>query len=45
MVESLVHRVIQDYLVEIANQVMAPLDKDMAKCFMSQQLILVSIMI
>ena len=45
MVENLVHRVIQDYLVEIANQVMAPLDKDMAKCFMSQQLILVSIMI
>ncbi|WP_455678333.1 hypothetical protein [Sharpea azabuensis] len=45
MVESLVHRVIQVYLVEKANQVMAPLDEDMAKCLMSQQLILVSIMI
>ena len=45
MVENLVHRGIQIYLVEKANQVMAPLDEDMAKCLMSQQLILVSIMI
>lgn len=45
MVENLVHRGIQDYLVEKPNQVMAFLDEDMAKCFMSQQLILVSIMI
>ncbi len=34
MVENLVHRGIQVYLVEKANQVMAPLDEDMAKCFM-----------